>query len=54
MSHTKPTPSLDANMAEKNMEADAPEAVHDEALVADAKHASDVEHSMSLLTAMKT
>ena len=36
------------------MEADGPEAVHDEALVADAKHASDVEHSMSLLTAMKT
>ncbi|KAJ9165732.1 Sugar transporter [Coniochaeta hoffmannii] len=54
MSHPKPTPFPDPNMAEKNMEADAPEIVHDEALVADAKHASDVEHNMSLLTAIKT
>lgn len=54
MSQPKPTTVPDGDMAEKQTEVDAPEAVHDEALVADAKHASDVEHNMSLLTAIKT
>ncbi|KAB5542841.1 general substrate transporter [Coniochaeta sp. 2T2.1] len=50
----KSTPVTDGDMAEKHVEAYAPEAVHDEALIADAKHAADVEHNMSLMTAIKT
>jgi SP family general alpha glucoside:H+ symporter-like MFS transporter len=54
MSQTKSNIIPDGDLVEKHLDADALETVHDDALVANAKHASDVEHSMSLLTAIKT
>lgn len=54
MAHLASSTIPDEDMAEKHLEVDTPETVHDEALVADAKHASEVEHHMSLLTAIRT
>jgi SP family general alpha glucoside:H+ symporter-like MFS transporter len=44
----------DSTVAEKPIEAHVPHAEHDETLVAEAKHASDVEQHMSLMTAIRT
>lgn len=54
MAHPKATTGPDGNAAEKHLDVEGPETVHTEALLADAKHASDVEQHMSLLTAIKT
>lgn len=44
-----------SDVTEKHLEADMPESHHDDkVLVSEAKHASDAEHNMTLLTAIKT
>jgi SP family general alpha glucoside:H+ symporter-like MFS transporter len=54
MADFKSDPAHDG-VAEKHLETDKPETTHhDEMLASEAKHASDAEHNMSLLTAIKT
>jgi SP family general alpha glucoside:H+ symporter-like MFS transporter len=56
MADLKPSPSHDGSTSQKPIEVDMPSTTHhDEKMLAtEAKHASDAEHNMSLLTAIKT